>query len=153
MTILVNPRGLPEPPSDIQRRLRQIHEGLSLVYSPASTGHCWLITLAWASDDPRHAMVQRQEISGEALWDNIGNVPLTVRLDDMPGYLERIFRDYPVDRVRQLLPRLTHYNMSGAPVQAAVDSAITEMVDDGQMDPEHGKRVTGRRTKHKLGGS
>lgn len=144
--VLVNPRGMLEPSPEVRRRLRQVHPGLDLKYSPAST-HAWLITMDWAPGNERWQWVKDGTTNPADAWDTIGYLPLHCGVDDAPQYLHKALREHPVDAVKQLTGRLQHYNDLVAQQQVAeVTEAVMSAPDP--TNPDVPKKVTGRRTRH-----
>jgi hypothetical protein len=143
--LLVNSAGLPEPSPEIQRRLQQVHHGLSLRYSPAVQG-VWAITKEWERDDPRWEMVKRQEMSPADTWDAVGYLPMDCSPDEAPSYILRIFRNYPKDAVRKLSERMHHYNDTLGGRQ--VEDAMTEVMEHRDPTNIDSRKVTGKRTRH-----
>lgn len=144
--ILVNSVGLPEPSPDIQRRLQQVHHGLSLRYSPSVVG-AWLITKEWERDDPRWEMVKRQEMAAADAWDSIGYLPMDCPTDQAPSYITKVFRAYPKDAVRKLGDRIHHFNATAGQQQVA--AAVEEVMENPNPSAElESRKVTGKRTRH-----
>lgn len=143
--LLVNSAGLPEPSPEIQRRLQQVHHGLSLRYSPAVQG-AWLITKEWERDDPRWEMVKRQEMNPLDAWDSIGYLPMDCSVDEAPAYITRVFRGYPKDAIKKLSERIHHYN-AGVGIQQTA-SAVAEVMEHPDPSNIESRKVTGKRTRH-----
>lgn len=127
MTILLNERGTPEPSPDIQRRLRAIHPRLSLKYVTAAPSH-WAVTLGWDDSDPRNERVRTGKLPIGSAYDIIGYLPMDAGVDDAPGYLARMFRQYPMEHVQSIADHVAQFNAT-APVQQAVESAVAEVLD------------------------
>ena len=127
MTVLLNSAGQPEPPTHVVKRLRALHAGLSLKFLD-QTGEHWAICLAWQPDDRRWEWVQRNETNPSAAYDIIGYLPATCSPEEAPAYLERTFRQYPKDEVRNMADYVQQYNET-TPVAEALDAALTEVFD------------------------
>lgn len=125
--ILLNERGIPEPSLDIQRRLRAIHPRLALrfvIVAPSS----WAVTLAWDDNDARKEKVRAGTVSLDSAYDIIGYLPMDASVDEAPAYLSRMFREYPVEHVRNIADHVANFNAT-APVQAAVEAATSAVLD------------------------
>lgn len=142
--LLVNSAGVPEPSSDIQRRLKQVHHGLSLRYTPAAQ-QCWLITMDWERNDPRWEMVKRQEMDPKDTWDVIGYLPVGCSPDEAPSYLEKSLRSYPKEEVKRLGERIHHYNDGLRTTH--IETAMHEVMQGNPAEFES-RKVTGKRTRH-----
>lgn len=129
-SVVLNDRGHPEAPSDLQRRLGQVHPRLFLRYID-SADTVWAICLRWDETDRRFGEVQSQVIDPDRSFDIIGYLPKQCSLHEAPAYLERAFRQYPVEHVRQIANRVSHFNASV--VSDAADKALGEVLD--QVDP------------------
>lgn len=124
MAILLNERGIPEPSPAIVRRLREVHAGLKLRFvEPAQ----WAITLEWAPEDRRWEMIQRQEMTPDAAFDIVGYVPLDCSLEETPTYIANRLRRHRREDVRRMADAVAEG--ADAPVQAAVEQAIAEVLD------------------------
>jgi hypothetical protein len=109
--LLVNLAAEPIPPSDILRRLKQVHPALGLkFYEPGAGVSSWAVTWKWRDDDPRRERIRRQEIPPDADIDIIAWLPLGCSVDEAAGFVERAVRHYPRDDIRALCDRLHHYN-------------------------------------------
>lgn len=108
MALILTDRGDPSPPSDIVRRLQQVHESLGLRWC----GHAWGLTYRWRADDPRRAMMQSGELSPEHDHDILVYLPTDCSAEEAFGYMERaVTRNWMGrDDIRQLCDRLFHYN-------------------------------------------
>jgi len=86
--------GLPTPPSDVVRRLAQIHPrlGCKLLRAPGEEGHWWGFTLTWAPEDERWGMIQRGVLSPSDAFDIIGQLPRDAGVDEAYGYFVQAAR-------------------------------------------------------------
>jgi hypothetical protein len=125
--ILLNERGNPEPSPEIQRRLRGIHPRLSLKYVVVAPSH-WAVTLGWEDNDPRNERVRTSQLDIGFAYDIIGYLPMDASVDDAPGYLGRMFRTYPSENVQSIADHIENFNAT-EPLQAAIESAATEVLD------------------------
>lgn len=125
--LLLNAAGTPEPSSEIQRRLRQVHPRLHLRYLDGSPQH-WAICMDWDATDPRRRHVQSQDLDPNRAMDIIGYLPMTCPVDQAPAYLERSLRTYPKDEIQRLTDRVQQYNQQ-APVALAIEEAMAEVLD------------------------
>lgn len=127
MPVLLNSAGRPEPPTDIVRRLKAIHAGLHLRFVDM-TGEHWAVCMTWEPGDDRWAWIQRGEASPDSAYSIIGYLPLLCSLDEAPSFLERMFRQYPKDEVRNMADHVLAFNAS-APSAALMEEAIAEVLD------------------------
>jgi hypothetical protein len=125
--VVLNHRGTPEPSSEIQRRLAAVHPKLSLRYIDGADEH-WAICLGWEENDPRWQHIQSQEIDPNRSMDIVGYLPMGCSLEEAPSYLTKALRQYPKQDVQSLVDRVMAFN-STTPVQQAVESALTEVLD------------------------
>ena len=87
--MIVGPDFQPVPPSDIARRLAQIHPrlGIKVCRLPGvEGGHWWAYTLAWAPEDPRWQMVVVGQADPGDAYDIIGQLPREAGVDEAYGY-------------------------------------------------------------------
>lgn len=82
--------GRPTPPSDVSRRLAEIHPrlGIQVTAIPGAgvTSHWWSFTLRWAPEDPRWGMIQQGVMSPSDAYDIIGQLPRDAGVDEAYGY-------------------------------------------------------------------
>jgi len=140
--ILVNPAGIPEPSPMIQRRLREVHSGLSLRLMDMDPP-TWAVCMAWSPEDRRWAWVQTEQYDPKMAYDIIGYLPLDCTPDEAPSYLSRMMRSYPRQDVQHMADALSQYNSSV--VAAAADHAIGEVLDSANPSTE--RRGRGRPRK------
>lgn len=143
MPMVLSHRGTPEPSSEIQRRLRQVHPRLELRYVDSVDAH-WAICFRWAENDRRWAMIQSNEVDPLRSMDIIGYLPMDCPTEQAPAYLEKSLREYPIDEVKQLVQQVTHYN-DLSPAQQAVEAAIAEVLDSS--NPANQPKRRGRPPK------
>jgi hypothetical protein len=125
--VLLNSVGHPEPPTHVVGRLRAIHAGLSLKFVD-HTGEHWAVCLAWQPEDTRWARVQSGRTDPASAYDIIGFLPVDCPAEQAPAHLERVFRTYPKDEVRNMADAVLKYNDS-VPVAEMVEEAIAEVLD------------------------
>jgi len=139
--VLLNALGSPEPSPTIERRLREIHSGLHLRFVQGAWGVC----LTWTDDDTRRQWIQNESYSPAQAYDIIGYLPMDCPPDSAPGYLSKMFREFPRTDVNRMLDALDAFNAQ--PAQAAVEAAIAEVLDGA--DPSGtAKRGRGRPRKN-----
>jgi hypothetical protein len=143
MPMVLSHRGTPEPSSEIQRRLRQVHPRLELRYVDSVEAH-WAICMRWAENDRRWAMIQSNEVDPLRSMDIIGYLPMDCDTEQAPAYLAKSLREYPADEVKQLVQQVAHYN-DLSPAQQAVESAIAEVLDSS--NPANQPKRRGRPPK------
>lgn len=129
-SVVLNDKGRPEAPSELQRRLGQVHPRLFLRHVEMADA-VWAVCMRWDEHDPRFGEVQSQVLDPERSFDIIGYIPRGCGLNEAPGYLERVFRQYPIEEVRNVANRVEHFNRSV--VDSAADKVLGEILD--QRDP------------------
>lgn len=137
MPVLLNSAGQPEPPTHVVTRLRALHAGLSLKFLD-QTGEHWAVCMAWQPEDRRWEWVQRNETNPNAAYDIIGYLPVDCSVDEAPAHLERVFRQYPKDEVRNMADHVQAYNES-APVDAAIEEALVEALESPVVPKKRGR--------------
>jgi hypothetical protein len=111
MALILNSAGKPEPSPEIGRRLRAIHSGLHLRFLE-QTGEHWAVCMHWQSEDRRWEYVQNGTADPANAYDIIGYLPMACSADEAPAYLERSFRTYPRDDVKNMADKIMEYNAS-----------------------------------------
>jgi hypothetical protein len=135
--VLLNSAGQPEPPTHIVARLRALHAGLHLKFL-THTGEHWAICLTWSPDDRRWEYIQTGATDPASAYDIIGYLPVDCSADEAPSYLERTFRQYPKDEVRNMADHVHEYNAT-APVDAAIEEALTEALESPVLPKKRGR--------------
>lgn len=123
----------PQPPTEIVRRLRQVHAALGLkFYHPAAGFSSWAVTWTWAANDPRRERIQRGEIRPDADFDIIAWLPLDCPVAEAAAYVERAVKHYPREDIQNLTNRLHHYNAVEAPAEnwREVEAAVMTRAED-----------------------
>ena len=126
--VVLNHRGTPEPSSEIQRRLRQVHPRLELQFIDGFDAH-WAICLRWAENDSRWRHIQSQEVDPNRSMDIVGYLPMTCGIAEAPAYLERSLREYPAEEVKNIAREVQRYN-AVQPAEQAMQEAIAEVLDN-----------------------
>ncbi len=137
MPVLLNSAGQPEPPTAVVARLRALHAGLSLKFL-THTGEHWAVCMAWQPEDRRWERVQQGETDPASAYDIIGYLPVDCPTDEAPAYLERTFRQYPKDEIRNMADHVLDYNAQ-APVAEAIEAALTEALEDPILPKKRGR--------------
>jgi hypothetical protein len=127
MSVILNDRGEPQPPTSIVERLRAVHAGLGLRHTP-HVGPVWAITMAWDGDDPRWAYVQNGTMPASRAFGVIGYLPLDCPLDQAPSYVASVFRKSNREEVQRMADAVLRHNTT-APAAAMVEEAIAEVLD------------------------
>lgn len=140
MAVLLNSTGQPEPPTHVVTRLRALHAGLHLRFV-RHAGENWAVCLTWPPEDRRWESVQQGHTDPLSAYDIIGYLPMACGIDEAPGYLERMFRQYPKDEVRNIADAVLRHNAE-VPVNEAAEQALAEALD--RPDP------TGTKSKWKF---
>lgn len=133
MSLLLNHRGLPEPSPEIQRRLKEVHSGLSLKF--VESIQKWAVMKEWEKDDRRWEIVQSGGINPADARDTVGYLPIDCNPDDAPAYIEPKMRTHNNASIRGLVERMDVYN--GKSLDSQVDKLIGEVMDGG--DPSKDK--------------
>jgi hypothetical protein len=95
VSILVNAREVPQPPTDVVARLRALSEDLKIGCfqmgrkPSGEPQYAWAVHHRWPLSDPRWARVQAQEIPEADAYDIICFPPLDCPVEEIVGYLER----------------------------------------------------------------
>jgi len=127
VTVLLNSAGQPEPPTHVVKRLRALHAGLHLKFLN-QTGEHWAVCMDWQPEDRRWEYVQRGETDPASTYDIIGYIPMLCSADEAPAYLERTFRQYPKDEIRNMADHVQQYNDT-QPVAQAAEAALVEALE------------------------
>ena len=98
--------GVPVAPSEILAGLKRMHPSLGLRYRAME----WCVTWEWPETDPRWQWVREGKQDPASAYDTVGRLPLDCPLDQAASYIETALRDYPVEDVRKIMGRITHYN-------------------------------------------
>ena len=129
VTILVNERGTPEPPTEIVARLQRVHPGFGLRYAEGHAGINWHFTKKWEPDDTRREWIKDGSITPDSDYDIIGPLPIDCSLGEAAGYAERALGSYPVESVSKLRNEMHKYNTVDIP-KAQVQDAVAATMDD-----------------------
>lgn len=125
--LLLDSQGHPQPSPELVARIRErCRLPLTLRYRSGA----WGVDRFWAEDDPRWERVQNGEMSAEMAFDNIGELPIYVSVDEAPAFLERMLRTYPVDYYRKLADNIGLWNAEGQGeqlVEEVIDATRNEM--------------------------
>lgn len=143
MGFLINERGEPQPPTTVLERLRGVHSGLGLRYTPHA-GPVWAITLTWGPEDARWALVQAQALPEARAFDIVGYLPVDCPLDEAPAYIAQVFRTSTKAEVQRMADAVERHNQR-VPVADAVESAVAAVLD--QDNPATAPRRRGRPRK------
>ncbi|MFZ9703269.1 MAG: hypothetical protein ACO3B7_03635 [Candidatus Limnocylindrus sp.] len=142
LTVLVNLRGNPEPPTDVVRRLRAVDPNLGLEWSAFEQ---WRLVRKWAETDRRWQWVQEGKTPPSSAHDVIGYIPNDCDVDQVPAYVAQLLRDWPVAEAREMLSKMDHYHTEEA--TAPVAQAMEEAVEQTMADVTAPLKKTGRRKK------
>lgn len=105
----------------------------------------WAVCLTWTDEDARREWIRTESYDPSKAWDIIGYLPMDCPPDAAPGYLAKMFREYPREDVNRMLDAMEQLNAQ--PAQAAVEAAIAEVLDGA--DPSGtAKRGRGRPRKN-----
>ena len=135
MSIVLNERGTPEPPSEVTTRLKSIHPSLNLRFVEGVSSH-WAIELAWGEKDRRWEWVKTGQTDPTGAFDIIGYLPMDCSLNEAPAHIERVFRQFPREDVQSLVDRIAKWNVE--PAQKAAEEAFAEVLDSANPSSSGG---------------
>mgnify|MGYP003111314254 FL=1 len=138
MTVILNERGTPQPPTDSVMRLKGIHPDLGLKYIHGVDSH-WGIIMEWGTKDRRWEFVKNGSADPDSAFDIIGYLPTDCSLDEAPAHIERVFRQFPREDVQGLVDRVAQWN--AAPAQKAAEEAFAEILDSSNPDKVGGVEI------------
>jgi hypothetical protein len=104
--LILNDRGTPEPPTEMQRRLGQIHPSLHLRYVPDG----WAVAERWREDDPRRGMIRCGDMNPGDDWDMLAQLPHDCSPNEAYGFIVNALRRSSKESMRDLLDRVHHWN-------------------------------------------
>lgn len=143
--VVVNLRGDPEPPPSVLARLTAVDPGLSLRWSKMNQ---WALVRAWPPSDRRWQWVQEGAYSVAQAHDIIGYVPNDCDVDQVPAYVERLIREWPVEDAKAMVSRMARYSDPTTPEHAAVAAeAVAEATEAVLEEVTAPVRKRGRRAK------
>jgi hypothetical protein len=128
LSVIVNDRGTPEPPTDVVRRLRAVDPKLTLRWGPWGA---WQLVREWRSGDRRWERVQTERYDPEMAFDVIGHIPNDCSAEQVPALAERCIREWAnADEAKRMLDSWDHYHTGAATtdVQEVVEEAIEATV-------------------------
>lgn len=147
LSVIVNDRGTPEPPTDVVRRLRAVDPKLTLRWGPWGA---WQLVREWRSGDRRWERVQTERYDPAMAFDVIGHIPNACSVDEVPAYVERLLREWSnADEATQMLKAMDHYHTGTA--TSAVAEAVQEAIEETVATVTAPIVKKGRRTKVTLG--
>lgn len=125
MTLILNERGIPEAPSEIRRRVRQVHGALDVRW----IGGRWAITYDWPPEDQRRQMIREGTMAPDDAYDCFAWLPADCSADDAYGYIVRSFKRWTGTRedVAAMCSRLHHYNDA---VQDGLKAGVLDFADE-----------------------
>lgn len=140
MGVILNERGEPDIPDAIKRRLKALDGGFSI----ARRNGCWWLLQRWREGDPKWEWVQSGRLPESEAFDGIGAFPLDCPFDQMPAFIEKSLKEYPVRDLQRMAERFASNN--GLP--PAAEDLKHEFMEEAIKEVESDGHVTGRRTKH-----
>jgi len=108
--MLLDRRGLPQPPAGIVERLRAVDANLGIAWIGAPDTGQWAITYEWAPDDPRRRYIQQGEMDPDADFDALAFLPPDCTVDQAYGYVLNGMRSSRKEAIHSLLDKLDRYN-------------------------------------------
>jgi hypothetical protein len=140
MSLVLNARGEPEIPNDIKRRLKALDDGFSI----AIINGCWWLMQRWRENDPKWAWVQDGRIPESQAYDGIGAFPMDCGFEQMPAFIEKSLREFPVRDLTRQASAFAH----GESLAPEAEEIKHDMFEEAIKDAESTGHVTGRRIKH-----
>lgn len=140
MGVILNARGEPEIPDAIKRRLAALDGGFSLVLR----GGCWWLMQRWRQDDARWAWVQSGRLPEHEAVDGIGAFPMDMPFDQMPAFIEKSLREFPVRDLKRIADRFS----KGEDIAPQAEELKNEVFEEVIKEAASEGHVTGRRTLH-----
>ena len=128
LSVIVNDRGTPEPPTEVVRRLRAVDPKLTIRWG--GWGY-WELIQEWKDDDPRWRLVQAGQYDPARAYVIIGTIPNSCSTDEVPAYVERLLRQWPdAEDAKRMLDKMDSYHTGTATeqVQEVVEEAIEATV-------------------------
>ena len=103
---------IPIPPSDITKRLKQVHPSLGMFFVRNAASVSWGFTETWGEFDPRREEIKKGTLAPDRDFDILGFAPVGVSQEEAFGYLTRALRNRPAtkDDYNEMLTRVTNYN-------------------------------------------
>lgn len=116
--------GIPQPPTEIVQRLKQINPALGLKYAQQyGGGHHWAVTFQWPEFDTRRKYIQAGELPAEDDHDIMCWLPADCSVNDAYGYVVNSFRNGSTESARSLLDRVHEFNKNH---KAALDAPLMD---------------------------
>lgn len=136
--MLYDAAGSPVAPPEIERRLKQVHDGLTLRWMAAGAGDSyWAVCCRWEESDPRWQRVQSGQIPESQAVDMVTMLPVDCPVSEAYGYFVNGVRAGSTTSVRRLLDRVEEWNREaqdaaweqeiGQPLQAYVEAKAAEV--------------------------
>lgn len=143
---LLSDRGDPQPPGDIVERLKRLNPLFGLRFANGLSGSGWAVTRDWPEHDRRRQWIRESKYDPESAYDTIGSLPFGCTVDQAASYVERAFRDYPIEEVRKYAAEMHRWNTVAIPAeqhaQAVAATVEQTMADKRQQNP--------RRKRHQI---
>lgn len=136
---LVPPSALAELAAINERLGLRFHRGLNQ----------FIVTLRWADDDPRRAMIQSGGIAPEDDWSWLGSVPVGLSVDDTVRWVQHHIR-FIGGKHPEVGRMIADAEARVAALEAAAEAKRTE--ERLEVLEGSGKNISvgSRRTKHKV---
>lgn len=128
LSVITNLRGEPEVPSDVARRLAAVDAGLSLRWT--AQGKVWALVRQWPETDRRWQWVRESRYNPSQAHDIIGYIPNDCAVDQVPSYVTRLLREWPVADARKVLDGMERYNQRTDAVEEAVAEATEAVLEE-----------------------
>lgn len=128
LSVITNLRGEPEVPSDVARSLAAVDAGMSLRWT--QQGKVWALVRQWPETDRRWQWVRESRYNPSQAHDIIGYIPNDCPVDQVPSYVTRLLREWPVADAKKVLDGMERYNQRTEVVEALVEQAAEAVLED-----------------------
>lgn len=121
----------PLPPSDIERRVKQIDPALGLRWEANGVGGPgWWVIYRWPQDDARRRMIVAGQMSPDDDFDLYAQLPADCPVEQAYGFIVNAFRTSGTADAKRLLDRVGEYNRQVSEAQwAPVLAEAQEMIE------------------------
>ena len=128
LSVITNLRGEPEVPSEVARSLAAVDAGLSLRWSAQMKQ--WALVRQWPETDRRWQWVRESKYNPSQAHDIIGYIANDCPVDQVPSYVTRLLREWPVADAKKVMDGMERYNQRTEQVEALVEEAAEAVLAD-----------------------
>lgn len=101
----------PLPPSDIERRVKQIDPHLGLRWEANGVGGPgWWVIYRWPEQDPRRRMIRDGRMAPDGDFDLYAQLPVDCPPEQAYGFITNAFRTSGSPEAKRLLDRVGEFN-------------------------------------------